>query len=156
MRRYEVVYILDPGLDEAALAGHVDRYSTLITGSGGEVLHIDRWERRRLAYDIKGRREGMYVVMVFKSAPAAKSELDRILRITDGVLRHIIVLIDERHAGKMLADAQQAAEAKARAEAEQRAAAEAAAAEAAAAEAEAADLAGEAETVEDAPEGSEQ
>ena len=135
MRQYEAVYILDPALEDAQQNALVERFQTLVTDNGGSVQHIDRWERRRLAYEIKGRREGFYIVMNFQGESATEAELARVFKITDGVLRHMIVRMDERLAEKSIAEAKAAAEAKARAEAEARAAEEAAAAEAAALEA---------------------
>ena len=135
MRQYEAVYILDPGLDEGQLTAMVERFQGLVTDQGAEILHVDRWERRRLAYDIKGKREGYYVVMNFRGAPAVEAELGRVLRITDGILRHLIVKMDDRVADKAIAEARKAAEAKARAQAEQAAAAQAEAEAAAAAQA---------------------
>jgi len=132
MRQYEVVYIMDPMLEEAQQSALVERFRTLVETQGAEVQHVDRWERRRLAFEVKGRREGFYVVMNFQGEPAAEKELDRVLGITDGIIRHMIVRLDERKAAKAIAEAKAAAEAKARAEAEARAAAEAAAAQAAA------------------------
>lgn len=127
MRQYEVVYILDPMLDEDQQGGLVERFRGLVGTQGGEVQHVDRWERRRMAYEIKGRREGFYVVMNFSGEPSAETELDRVLGITDGVLRHMIVRMDDRRADKAIAEAKAAAEAKARQQEEARAAAEAAA-----------------------------
>jgi small subunit ribosomal protein S6 len=132
------VYILDPMLEEDQQAALVARFQGLVEAQGGEVQNIDRWERRRLAYEVKGRREGFYVVMHLCGAPGVETELSRVLGITEGVIRHLIVKLDDRRAERTVAEARAATEAKARAEAEARAAAEAAAAEAAAAEAEAA------------------
>ena len=142
MRQYETVYILDPTLEEEQQNALVERFQTLVGAQGGEIQHLDRWERRRLAYEIKGRREGYYVVMNFRGEPAVETELDRVFGITDGVLRHLIVRMDDRKADRAIAEAKAASETRARSQAEARAAAEAAAAaaaaEAAAVEAEAA------------------
>lgn len=140
MRQYEAVYIIDPTLEEEQQNALVERFTTLVSTNGGEIQHLDRWERRRLAYEIKGRREGYYVVMNFNGTPATEAELGRVFGITDGVIRHLIVRMDERTAQKAIAEARAASEAKARAqaEAEARAAEEARTAEAAAAAAAAA------------------
>src|SRR4051812_6120310 len=127
MRQYETVYIMDPGLEEDAQNGMVDRFRGLVETQGGTILHLERWERRRMAYEIKGRREGMYVVMNFSGEPAAEAELNRVLGITDGILRHLTQRLDDRLAQRLVQDAKVAAETRAR-EAEARAAAEAAAA----------------------------
>lgn len=133
MRQYEAMYILDPGLEEARQTALVDRFRDLVIAQGATVELIDRWERRRLAYEVKGRREGYYVVMNFTGGPAAQAELTRVFGITEGVLRAMITKMDERTAARSIAEAKAAAEAKAKA-------AEEAAAAAAAAEAEAAEL----------------
>lgn len=148
MRTYELMYILDPMLEEEQLTALVERFRTLLTDQGAEVVHLERWERRRLAYEIKGRREGFYVVVNFRGAPAAEAEANRVLGITDGVLRHMIVRMDERRAQKAISEAQAQAEARTRAQAEARAAAEA---QAAAAAAEAQALESAARTAEAAP-----
>lgn len=137
MRQYEAVYIMDPQLEEAQHDALVARFSTLVQDNGGEIQHVDRWERRRMAYEIKGRREGFYVVMNFRGTQATEAELLRIFGITDGLLRSMIVRMDDRRAEKAIAEARAQAEAKARAQAEARAQEEARAA----AEAEAASVA---------------
>lgn len=71
------------------------RIRDIIESAGGQVEYLDRWgERRRLAYEVKGRREGAYIIMNYKSDPAASKELDRVLRITEDVLRHIIIYLE--------------------------------------------------------------
>lgn len=132
MRQYETVYIIDPQLEEDQQNALVERFQTLVSDNGGSVQLVDRWERRRMAYEIKGRREGYYVVMNFQGTQATEAELDRVFGITDGILRSMIVRMDDRRADKAIAEAKAAAEAKARAQEEARAAAEAAAAQAAA------------------------
>jgi small subunit ribosomal protein S6 len=93
---YEATFIVDTTLAEEQVTGVVDKYTGVITRSGGRIEDIDRMEPRRLAYEIKGRREGLYVVVNFTSEPAAKDELDRIFRISDDTLRFMIVKQDKR------------------------------------------------------------
>lgn len=95
MRDYEVTYILDPALEEEQVVALIDRFSNVVTNNGGTVVNIDRWEKRKLAYEIKGKREGLYVVMNFQATPEVKAELDRMMRITEGVIRHLIVRAEE-------------------------------------------------------------
>jgi small subunit ribosomal protein S6 len=130
MRQYEAVYIVDPQLEEDQHNALVERFSSLVTENKGNITHLDRWERRRLAFEVKGRREGYYVVMNFDGEPALEAELNRVFRITDGIIRHLIVKLDPRHAERAIADAKAAVEARAKAaaEAEVRAAQEAEAA----------------------------
>ncbi|MBW3622097.1 MAG: 30S ribosomal protein S6 [Armatimonadetes bacterium] len=95
MHDYELVYILDPDLTEDAVNGLMERISTLATTQGAEIRNQERWEKRRLAYEINKKREGTYVVMEFHASAAAVHELDRVLKITEGILRQMIVRADE-------------------------------------------------------------
>lgn len=88
---YETVFILRPDLDEERTSGFLNRVKNIVEESGGQIVKLDRWGKRRLAYEIKHSREGYYVVAQFDAPPAAAKELDRVFRITDEVLRHIIV-----------------------------------------------------------------
>jgi small subunit ribosomal protein S6 len=96
MRKYECTYILDPGLSDEEHEPLIERFKTLVSDNGGSVDAVDKWERRRLAYEVKGKREGVYVVMNFNGEPRTETELGRVLRITDGVLRHIVVRTDTK------------------------------------------------------------
>ena len=92
--KYEVLYILDPNLGEEATAALVEKFKALVEGNG-TLTSIDEWGKRRLAYPINDLMEGYYVLMTFTSAPSFPLELDRIFRITDGVVRSLIVCKDE-------------------------------------------------------------
>jgi len=94
MRKYEVMYILNPTLSAEELTALVDRYTELIVSRGGEVLKTDRWERRQMAYEIKGQREGYYVVVEFTGEPALEAELARQMKLTEVLLRHMILRRD--------------------------------------------------------------
>jgi small subunit ribosomal protein S6 len=96
MRKYECTYILDPVLTDEEQEPLIERFKTLVSDNGGSVDAVDKWERRRLAYEVKGKREGVYVVMNFNGEPRTETELGRVLRITDGVLRHIVVRTDTK------------------------------------------------------------
>ena len=91
---YEVVYIIDPAQSEEAIAATVAKFQTLAEQNGSDVV-VDEWGKRRLAYAIDYKTEGYYVLMTFSSKPEFPRELDRILRITDGVMRSLIVCKDE-------------------------------------------------------------
>jgi small subunit ribosomal protein S6 len=91
---YEATFILDTHYAEEQVVGIIDKYSGVVTRGGGTIDDTDRWDPRRLAYEIKGKREGLYVIMNFRSEPVAKDELDRIFRISDDVLRHLIIKQD--------------------------------------------------------------
>ncbi|KXG76400.1 30S ribosomal protein S6 [Fervidicola ferrireducens] len=95
MREYETMYILDPGLDEEAINGLVDKFKALVEERGGEVKEIDRWGKRKLAYPIKHQKEGYYVVMNFATDAETAREMERVFRITPAVLRHIVIRKDK-------------------------------------------------------------
>jgi ribosomal protein S6 len=94
IRNYETLYIVDSTLTDEQTDAIISKYSTLITEQGGEVQAAGKWDRRRLAYEIKGRREGLYILMYFSGEPAAGKELDRVFRISDEVIRHIILRVE--------------------------------------------------------------
>lgn len=91
-RKYETMFILRPELEEASQTALIDRFSSLITENGGEVVKVDRWGKRRLNYEIDKLREGYYVVIKFTGDTGLEKELTRVYKITDGVIRNIIVL----------------------------------------------------------------
>jgi len=91
LRDYECVYIVDPLVNDEELEAIISRYRQVVADHGGEVLQAGKWEKRRLAYEINGRREGTYILMNFKSGPEAAAELERVLRLSEQVLRHIVV-----------------------------------------------------------------
>ena len=91
---YEVVYIIDPAQGEEAVAATVAKFQTLAEQHASNVV-VDEWGKRRLAYAINYKTEGYYVLMTFNAAAAIPAELDRIFRITDGVMRSLIVCKDQ-------------------------------------------------------------
>ena len=91
---YEAVYILDPSLNEEQVAALVEKFKKVVEANG-TVSEVEEWGKRRLAYPINDLMEGYYVLMTFTAAAAIPAELDRIFRITDGVMRSLIICIDE-------------------------------------------------------------
>jgi small subunit ribosomal protein S6 len=91
LRDYEIMAILDPEADEQTVAGVVDRITQILSDREGEVSNVDRWGRRKLAYEINRKSEGNYVLVVFKSDPEALAELDRVLNLADEVIRFKII-----------------------------------------------------------------
>jgi len=91
LRDYEIMAILDPEADEQTVAGVVDRITQILSDREGEVANVDRWGRRKLAYEINRKSEGNYVLIVFKSEPEALAELDRVLNLADEVIRFKII-----------------------------------------------------------------
>lgn len=91
---YEAMYILDPSLNEEAVAALVAKFKAVVEANG-TVSEVDEWGKRRLAYPINDLNEGYYVLMSFDSDAAFPNELARVLRITDGVMRSQVVCLDE-------------------------------------------------------------
>lgn len=90
MRTYEVVFIVNPDLDETALNGLVDKVKAWITAAGGSVAKVDLWGKRRMAYQIRKQREGQYVLVLADFAPTFTAELERNLRFLEPVMRFLI------------------------------------------------------------------
>ena len=92
---YEVLYIINPTLSEEDTAAVVARFKTLVEENGGTLAEVDEWGKRRLAYPINDLEEGYYVLMTFSSEPSLPAELDRVMKITDSIMRSLIVCKDE-------------------------------------------------------------
>jgi small subunit ribosomal protein S6 len=88
---YEVLLMLDPELPEERQTEVLDRARELVEGAGGRWLSQDVWGRRKLAYEIDHKGEGVYHLLTFDAEPETLDELTRILKITDGVMRHLAV-----------------------------------------------------------------
>jgi small subunit ribosomal protein S6 len=95
MRPYEVMVILEPTLEESAVQGLVNRVTASLESAGVSVARVDKWGRRRLAYEIDHRSEGYYLLLDLAAEPAAVEQLDRSLRLADEVIRHKIVRVPE-------------------------------------------------------------
>ena len=96
MRQYEMMVILDPEIEERTVAPSLDKYLSVVTTAGGSVDKVDIWGRRRLAYDIKKKSEGIYAVVDFQATPETAKELNRQLRLNEAVLRTKILRPDAR------------------------------------------------------------
>ena len=97
MNRYELIYIIDTGLEEAARKELIEKVSALITGNGGEIEKVDEtWGKRRLAYAIDYKNEGWYVLVNFKAPAELPRELERNLQINENVLRYLVVKLEEK------------------------------------------------------------
>lgn len=95
MANYEVMFILDPALEDDKKDATVETVKTIIA-SEGEVGNVDVWGMKKLAYPIQKKAEGYYVVVEFKALHTLPKELDRRLKISDNVMRHIIINKDEK------------------------------------------------------------
>ena len=97
MRHYETIYIVDADVTDEQLEPIMEKYKKVVADMGGVVGDTGKWEqgRRKLAYEVAKRREGMYVLMNFEANADVPLELDRIFRISDDVFRHVIVRQNE-------------------------------------------------------------
>ena len=87
MRNYEVIVILDPDLEERQVTPSLESFLKVITTAGGSVEKLDVWGRRRLAYDINKKSEGIYAVIDMQSEPAPVAELERQMRLNESIMR---------------------------------------------------------------------
>jgi small subunit ribosomal protein S6 len=95
LRDYELVVVLSPDIRDDEVPASIERVQQAITGRGGEIVDVNHWGRRRLAYPIKRHLEGNYVVSQIRLDPDRVSDLEQNLRISEDVLRHMIVKADE-------------------------------------------------------------
>ena len=94
MRKYELMYIVKPSLDEEARTAVIEKLHAILTDNGATIDSVDEWGLRDLAYEIKDLTKGYYVVTNFTSNEQALSEFDRLTRINNDVLRFMIVRLD--------------------------------------------------------------
>ena len=94
MKNYEVLYIVKP-IDEKVVDSNVSKFKSLINENSGCVEKIDVWGKKRLAYEMQGFNEGIYILMKFKAEFEAIKELDRVMKLNDLLLRHMIIKLGE-------------------------------------------------------------
>ena len=94
MRDYELVFIVSPEVPDENVGTIIERVSDFITSRGGTVTKVDPWGRRKLAYPIDGHREGNYVLLQFRLDPRLTGELDTSLRISEDIIRHLLVRLN--------------------------------------------------------------
>lgn len=97
MRKYEIIFIVK-SLEEEATNNVIEKFEKLIAANGGKIDKEDRWGKKRLAYEIKKETEGFYVIFYVTCEPACVDECDRVMKITDEILKHMIVRNDEKEA----------------------------------------------------------
>lgn len=95
MQKYETMYILQSQLEEEKIEELIEKFKSIVEREGGEVSNLDKWGKKKLAYEVKKQKEGFYVLMNYTAPPKACEELERSFRITDGVLRYLIVQEEE-------------------------------------------------------------
>ena len=96
MRDYELLYIIKPEVAEDAIDGIVEKFNGILVKEGAEVVNVDKWGKRKLAYDIAQKyREGYYVLVKFNGPAAAVDECDRLMKIDDNILRQLTTKVGE-------------------------------------------------------------
>ncbi|MGD0291170.1 MAG: 30S ribosomal protein S6 [Candidatus Binataceae bacterium] len=95
MRRYETIFILRPDLGDSAQKDAIKRFEGIVGTTGGDLVETEEWGFRELAYRIKGERRGFYVRLDYGGSGATMNEVERNLKLSDGVLRYLSVLVDE-------------------------------------------------------------
>ena len=91
-KKYEALYIVKPDLSDADVQKIADRFKGVVETNGGTVESAGKWEKRKLAYEINGLKEGNYILMFFEAPPRVPAELSRLLGISDDVVRHRIYI----------------------------------------------------------------
>lgn len=95
MRHYEMMIILDPGLEETTVQPSLEQFLTVVKTGGGSVDKVDVWGRRRLAYEIDKRSEGIYAIIDMMAMPDSVAELDRQLSLNEAVLRTKVMRMEQ-------------------------------------------------------------
>ena len=96
-KQYELAVILDPSVDDRKVAPTLEKFLAVVPKEGGTVDNVDIWGRRQLAYPIKKQKEGVYAFIRFSSTPDTINEVDRLLRLSDSVLRTKVLRAEEAH-----------------------------------------------------------
>jgi small subunit ribosomal protein S6 len=95
MRHYEMMIILDPNLEEGTVQPSLEQFLNVVTAGGGSIDKVDVWGRRRLAYEIEKKSEGIYAVVDMVAEPDAVRELDRQLGLNEAVLRTKVLRLEQ-------------------------------------------------------------
>lgn len=97
-RKYEAFYIVQPSLTDQEVQAIADKYKAVVEKGGGSVEKAGKWEKRKLAYEIKGLKEANYILMHFSAPADVPAELRRQMRNNDEVIRHLVLVLDEAQA----------------------------------------------------------
>ncbi|ANB55751.1 ribosomal protein S6 [Anoxybacillus sp. B7M1] len=95
MRKYEIMYIIRPNMDDEGRKAVVERFNGILTENGAEITNVKEWGKRRLAYEINDFRDGYYMIVNVMSEPKAVQEFDRLAKISEDIIRHIVVKEEE-------------------------------------------------------------
>ncbi len=91
MRKYEIMYIIRPNIEDEAKKALVERFNSVLSDNGAELTEVKEWGKRRLAYEINDFRDGYYMLLQVNSEAAAVQEFDRLAKISEDIIRHIVV-----------------------------------------------------------------
>jgi len=98
MRKYETIFILDPDLEDEQAQSTIEKVKGIITQSNGGILKVEDWGNRKLAYEVKKKSKGHYILIHFSGSPTLLNELERNFRVMDAVIKFQSVRLDERQA----------------------------------------------------------
>lgn len=96
MKKYEVMYIIRPNIEDEAKKALVERFNTILTDNGADSVETKDWGKRRLAYEINDFRDGYYQLVNVVAAPAAVEEFSRLAKISEDIIRHIVIKQEEK------------------------------------------------------------
>ncbi|ARQ08100.1 30S ribosomal protein S6 [Macrococcoides canis] len=96
MRNYEIMYVVRPNIEEDAKKALIERFEEILTSNGAEIIESKDWGKRRLAYEINDFKEGFYQIVRVKSTDEATNEFDRLAKINDDIIRHIVIREEEK------------------------------------------------------------
>jgi small subunit ribosomal protein S6 len=96
MRKYEVMYIIRPNIEEEAQKALVERFNGILTENGAELTNVKQWGKRRLAYEINDFRDGHYMIVNVNAPATAVQEFDRLAKISEDIIRHIVVSLEDK------------------------------------------------------------
>ncbi|WP_017471584.1 30S ribosomal protein S6 [Amphibacillus jilinensis] len=96
MRNYEIMYIIRPNIEDEAKTSVIERFNSILTDNGAEIVKVDEKGKKRLAYEINDYRDGYYVVINFKGDETAINEFDRLAKFSDDIIRHIAIREDDQ------------------------------------------------------------
>jgi small subunit ribosomal protein S6 len=94
MKEYETIFVLEPGHDEGVVDGEIEKIREIVSQNGGEVQAVEKWGRRKLAYEIRKKKEGIYTLIRFKAMATVLPHLNRRYQLNEGLLRHMTVLYE--------------------------------------------------------------
>lgn len=95
MRKYEIMYIIRPNIEDEAKKALTERFSGILSDNGAEISDAKEWGKRRLAYEINDFRDGYYQLVKVNAEPAAVEEFSRLAKISEDIIRHIVIREEE-------------------------------------------------------------